>query len=90
MVDMNRHQYYLNASSVYLIATETNNPYIDHRHLPSYLSIGQKIRNIDVGGISLEIGGILSSTNVYEWGGIGRSLFDYVCYDQPIMRVRLY
>ena len=89
MVDMNRHQYYLNTSSVYLIATETNNPYIDDRHLPSYLSIGQKIRNIDVGGISLEIGGTLSSTDVYEWKGIGRSLFGYVCYNWVEMDVRL-
>jgi len=87
---MNHHQYYLNTSSIYLIATETNNPHINKIHLPNYLAVRQKIGNIDVGAISLEIGGILSSTNVYEWRGIGRSLFDYVCYDQPRMAVMLY
>ena len=86
---MNHHQYYLNTSSVYLISTEINNPYIYKKHLPNYLSVRQKIGNIDTGGIALEIGGILSSTYVYERGGVGRSLFDYVCYDQPRMKVIL-
>jgi hypothetical protein len=87
---MNHHQYYLNTSSVYLMSTETNNPYINKAHLPNYLSVRQKIGNIDAGGISLEIGGILSSTYVYDREGMGLSLFDYVCYDQPRMKVMLY
>ena len=86
---MNHHQYYLNTSSVYLISTEINNPYIYKKHLPNYLSVRQSIANINAGGISLEIGGTLSSTSVYEMGGIGRIIFDYVCYDLPKMEVIL-
>jgi len=72
------------------MSTETNNPHINKIHLPNYLAVRQKIGNIDVGGISLEIGGVLSSTNIYEWRGIGSSIFDYVCYYHSRMAVMLY
>jgi len=87
---MNHHQYYLNTSSVYLMSTENTMPYVSKLHLPHFLVVGLKIEYINIDVITLEIAGGLRLVSIYNWEGIGFSIFDYSCYDQPVMRVMLY
>ena len=87
---MNRHQYYLNTSSIYLMSTENTMPYVSKRDLPHFLVVGLKIEYINIDVISLEIAGGLRLVSIYNWEGADFSIFDYSCYDLPVMRVMLY
>jgi len=87
---MNHYQYYLNTSSIYLMSTENAMPYVSGLDLPHFLVVELKIGYINLDVISLEIAGGLRLVSIYNWEGTGFSIFDYLCYDEPTMRVMLY
>jgi len=87
---MNHYQYYLNTSSVYLMSTENTIPYVSGLDLPHFLLVGLKVGYINIDVISLELAGGLRLVSIYNWEGTGFSIFDYLCYDEPTMRVMLY
>ncbi len=86
---MNHHQYYLNTSSIYLMSTENNMPYISKVDLPHFLVVGLTKGYINFDVISLVIAGGLRLVSIYNWEGNGYSIFDYSCYDPPRMKVIL-
>jgi len=72
------------------MSMENTMPYISKLDLPHFLVVGLKVGYINIDVISLEIAGGLRMISIYNLEGKVFSIFDYLCYDQPTMRVMLY